>query len=78
MAERYTSVCRVDGGEVFVDFGRLGREEAIERMRETYRRDKEYAEQMLALSDEDLVVKTHTGAYVWRNVKIVEPKGDPR
>ncbi|WP_025157258.1 hypothetical protein [Leifsonia aquatica] len=58
-------------GAGLMDYGRKTRAEMIAALRKGAERDKARADAILAASDEEFVVETHTGVLVRRNVQEV-------
>lgn len=73
MSSKLTTVRPRKGrnGVGFTDHGTHSREEMIAQMRRHYQRQLEEAQYALELSDDELIVETHTGVYRRRNVKEV-------
>ena len=76
MAERYTTAQPLDrtrsaSGIGWTEYGRQTRAHMLAAMRAHYRHQMEQAQYVLSLSDDDLIVQTHTGVYRWREVEEV-------
>jgi hypothetical protein len=79
MSTRETSISpkpghRTEGGQVIpgiAEHGRKTRAEMIELFRRRYRQQLEEAQAALALTDDDLIVRTYVGAWARKNEQVV-------